>query len=216
MKAAALLLAVWPALAAEGPFMPRRSTQPPHCPQGFRVVETGGPLKFRCVAERAGSVDRVLTAPESSHEPREQPSAQAPSDYQIFRSAGLKAEVPRGWALTDAWRDEVPTLFLELGDRRKGKPVAMTVSRFSPEQRDYESLDEALAKEREYQGSRETAGRKIGGRPARQMLVLGENRSAYVDAGAGVYYVLTYSAPQELFKTWEPAFERLLSSARFK
>jgi hypothetical protein len=215
MRAAVLLLALCHARAADGPFMPRRSTQPPHCPQGFRVVETGGPLKFRCVAERAGSVDRVLASPEPA-EAREAPAAAGPSDYQTFLSANLKADVPRGWARTDAWNDEVPTLFLELGERRKGKPVSMTVSRFSPEQREYEPLDAALAKEREYQGSRETRGRKVGGLQARHTVVPGENRSAYVDAGAGVYYVLTYSAPNELFKAWEPAFDRLLSSARFK
>jgi hypothetical protein len=215
MRAAVLLLVLCHARAA-GPFMPRRSTQPPHCPQGFRVVETGGPLKFRCVAERAGSVDKVLTAPEPEAGSRSEAAAEAPSqEYQSFRSPGLRADVPRGWARTDAWSDEVPTLFLELGGRRRGKPVSMTVSRFSPGQPEYEPLDAALAKEREYQGSRETAGRRVAGLPARLTLA-GESRCAYVDAGGGVYYVLTYSAPKELFKTWEPAFERLLSSARFK
>ena len=84
----------------------------------------------------------------------------------------------------------------------------------APRQAGYEALAEAIAKEKQYQGARETAAKRVAGLRARQTLVPGESRSAYADAGGGTYYVLTYSAPQELFKVFEPAFERLLSSAR--
>ena len=157
--------------------------------------------------------EKVL-ASEGGAAPEPPPKAEPAKEFVPFRAKGLSLSVPRGWHVTDAWTDEIPTVYVELDSRRRGKPVTMLVSRLAPGQSGYEPLADALAKEKEYQGAEEVGARKVSGLAARATLVAGESRTVYVDAGDGAYYTLSFSAPKDVYPVYEPAFLKLLSSAK--
>ena len=200
LLAAACAAQETPPAASPGPFIEMR--QPmlgAGCPQGTRRIETGGPLKFRCVTIKPKS--------KSAPDP-----ARGLGIYKPHRVGALRLDIPRGWHVTEAWSDEVPTLYVEYETGKPGKQVTLVVSRFEPSQPGYEDMQKAIAKEKEYQGAQEGAGRRVGGLPGRHTMVIKESRAAYVDAGGGIYYVLAYSAPQRLFEAFEPTYERLMTS----
>jgi hypothetical protein len=214
---AALLLAAL-ALAGEhdggekskvrGPFLDLRSSKTMNCPAGTHPVEGGGARGARCAMDREAS--SLLPAPSRGA------SVEAPPmGFQSVETAGLRALFPKGWHVTDDWNDDVPTLSVE-HDVRRGKPVTLMVSRLDPGKASYEAVDAAIAQEREFHGAVEGPARRVAGRPARQISVAGLSRSVYVDVGGGSYLLFVYSAPAEDFRTFESAFERLLTSARLK
>lgn len=159
-------------------------------------------------------LENVLT-PETPKAKNAAPAVSSPGEYETYRAHGVRFDVPRGWHVTDGWKDEVPTFQVEHDPKKRGKPVTMLLSRVAPGQPGYEPLAEALSKEKEYHGAQEGAARKVAGLPARQVVVTGESRTVFVEAGGGAYYTFSYAAPKDLFKLFDPAFERLLSSARF-
>lgn len=158
--------------------------------------------------------EKVLTSTEGKAAPPAA-KAQPAKEFVPYKAKGLALAVPRGWHVTDAWKDEIPTLYVEL-DERRGKPVTMLVSRLAPGQAGYEPMDSAIAKEKEYQGARETTARKVSGFDARQTVVEGESRTVYADAGDGAYYLFSFTAPKDSYPVYEPAFQRLLSSAKLQ
>jgi hypothetical protein len=181
-------------------------------PSTALVTAPAAAVPARVEAPPAAPLEKVLTV---DAPPPERPApAGPPKDFVPLRAKGLQLSLPRGWHVTDAWSDEVPTVYVEEDARRRGKPVTMLVSRLAPGQEGYETMADAIAKEKEYQGAKEGPPRRVSGLEARQTVVAGETRSAYVDAGGGVYYLLSFSAPKEVFSSYEPAFEKLLSSAR--
>ncbi len=213
---ACLAAAAWLAAAADnpeapkperGPFMQMTKRHALGCPPGTHPVD--GSSSPRCVMDRPQDGVGVDDAP---------PAASAelpPVRYEGTRTADLSVELPSGWHKTDAWSDEVPTLSAEHDPRGDGKPVTLMVSRVAPGQPDYAPLAAAVAVEKEARGARELPRRRVAGRPARETVVEGESRSVYVDAGEGAYFLFVYSASGADFKTYERAFSRLLSSARF-
>jgi len=136
--------------------------------------------------------------------------------YTRFAIPGaVSFEFPRGWHLTDGWKDEPPTIYVALGAQGNGKPVAMTVTAAEPGQAGYQSMELAILKEKEWQGAvPEKATGRVAGLKARFVTVAGVSRSAYVDQGDGRYLTLNYSAPGDLYKAYLPAFQRLLKSLR--
>jgi len=213
---AALAAAAWAAAAADdprpakpapSPFMQTVKKRALGCPVGTHPVEGARPL--RCVMDRPDDgVGVEAAAPAAAVE-------LAPARYEPARTSDFVVDVPSGWHRTDAWSDEVPTLSVEHDARGGGRPVTLMIERVAPGQPDYRTLGEAIAAEKEARAAREAPRRRVGGRAARETFVAGESRSVYVDAGDGAYYIFSYSAADGEFKTYERAFARLLSSARF-
>jgi hypothetical protein len=206
----------------------------PRCPRGSRPVMTPGGLQpYRCVMSSRTAVEPDL-APDldaqgraKSWQAKPEPAAAGGAAPKAAGRAGDKAytrysipgelscEFPRDWHLTDAWKDEPPTVYAVFEAGGGGKQVTMTVTAVEPGQAGYQSMDAAILKEKEWQNAEadEKEGR-VAGLRARFVSVAGASRSAYVDRGEGRYLTLNYSAPAGLYETYLPAFQRLLKSLR--
>ncbi|MBI5629392.1 MAG: hypothetical protein HY921_00755 [Elusimicrobia bacterium] len=210
------------------------------CPRGSTRMVTDDPLEpFRCVPDeelpdagkpyfpKMGSFKSLPVAPKLR--PSLEPSVAAPLPartkragahaaqalkYERYQISELSFDYPRGWSMTDGWDDELPTLYIQHDTGAQGRQVVLTISRAQIGQYGYLDLDTAVAKERRWQKAREGQRGRAAGLPARFTMVSGQSRSAYLDAGEGRYYILSYSAPEALFETFEPAFDRMLSSLR--
>lgn len=207
-----------------GPYIPMTPTFKigPKCPKGFEAEPTPGQLsRFRCVPKqgRGGPIEPDAIAPRRAA-PAEAPAAaggfRAPSRYARYEIKGaLQFEHPLGWHIEDGWTDEVPTVYVEYDTRRQGRQVTLVISKIARGQTGFEDMDTAIAKEIEYQNSADAGSGRVGGFPARFTRLAEQTRTAYVRISDESYYTATYSAPDDLFKTFEPVFERLLSSLRF-
>jgi hypothetical protein len=215
-----------------GPFIQMRPSFKvgPKCPKGFAAEPTPGQLsRFRCAPKvrRGGPTEPALApsgfpdapklgAPARPALPKPAAGARVPTEYLRYTIKGaLELDYPRGWHLEDGWSDEVPTLYVEYDTGRQGRQVTLVVSRIARGQYGYEDMDNAIAREIEYQNSIEDGSGIVGGFPARFTSLATQTRTAYVRQNENAYYTMTYTAPDDLFKSFEPAFERLLSSARF-
>jgi hypothetical protein len=193
-----------------------------HCPQGFTPLATPGEMqRFRCVKDapkNTGDPEAapVLTAPERRDSRKEAGSA-APAvlEYTGYQMQGvMQFDTPKDWHLTDAWHDDVPTLYIEYDTGRQGKQPTLVITKYARGQEGWQDMDTAIAQEKEFQNSKEGAPTRVSGLPARATFVAKESRSVYVDAGKDEYYQLSYAASEDLFPVFEPAFKRLVSSFR--
>lgn len=214
---------------------PRGFKTRPRCPRGARPVMTPDKLQpYRCVndafesaepslqAEPAGCAEgmkRVKT--EDPFEPFRclpQASPKAALTADSFRRYTIPGEIsfdyPKDWKLTDAWKDETPTLFIIFDPALGGRQVTMVVTRLERGQTGYQEMERHILEEKEWQGARESAPGRVAGLPARFTQVQGQSRAAYVAQGADRYYTLVFTAPGDLFAAYEPAFSRLLKTFR--
>lgn len=174
-----------------------REVEAKTCPEGTKTVRVEDPF------------DPVRCVPIGK--------AKAPGSFKRYTVPGeLSFEFPRGWHVTDGWKDEVPTLYVlfDLGDG--GQKVALSVTRNAPAQDGFVPLDKHLVREREWQGAQELPRATVAGRKARVSEVAGQSRSAYLEDGQGGYYALGYSAPPLSFETYLPVYQKLLSSFRLE
>lgn len=178
--------------SSEAPARPRA------CPPGTRRVKTENPFEpVRCAdAAEEGLPPLQGVAPRSFELPGE-----------------LRFEHPENWRVTDAWKDDVPTLYVQLDLARDGKPVVMTLSRYRRSGKVYADMDSSLRREREWRGAKDGGKGSVAALPARFLEVPGESKLAYVRVADG-YFLLGYSAPEDLFPLYAPAFARLLKSLR--
>jgi len=173
-------------------FMPQKA----HCPQGFEAFATPNSLQsYRCVPKGAGAA-----------------AAAAPGTR--YAVAGLSFAPPQGFRVQDDWKDDVPTLYLELEGAGTGKPTSITITRVTPGRAGGESLDAAIKRDEEWQGARETKALRVSGAKARATEVPGSARSVYLPAGRQSYYSFVYSAADEHYAGHMGDFERLLKSVR--
>ena len=189
----AALLAAAPARAAEAKLNPLR------CPQGTRpVVETGRSLQpYRC--ERASGGD---PAPDEG-------------SYQRFSVSGqLSFEYPSAFRVQDAWSEDVPTLYLKIDDAAAGKPVTITITRYDASQSDYQAMSEAIRRDVEWQGAKDSGTQTIARASARVTDLPGDTRSVYLPVSKESYYSFVYSAPAGSYEKHLPAFSRLLKSLK--
>jgi hypothetical protein len=203
---------------------PRGFKTRPRCPRGTRPIMTSDKLQpYRCVSDAS-------QAAEPSLEPKAEgcaegmecvpaaPAATPALTAKSFRRYTIPGEIsfdyPEDWKLTDAWKDEVPTLFIVFDPARGGRQVTMVVTRLEQEQAGYQEMEQHILKEKEWQGARETSPGRVAGLPARFTQVQGQSRSAYLAQGAGRYYTLVFTAPDDLYAAYEPAFSRLLKTFR--
>jgi hypothetical protein len=126
----------------------------------------------------------------------------------------LSFEYPQAFLIEDAWKEEVPTLYLKLDEDSSGKPVTITISRYDKNQANFEDMDSAILRGVEWQGARDRGMIVVAGFKSRYTEVADDTRSVYLPLHEESYYCLMYSAPAHTYKTYLPAFERLLKSLK--
>lgn len=170
----------------------RRRKGPKRCPKGTRRTPTENPFDpFRCV--KTGKSHRRMK-------------------FRRYRVRGqLTFEYPADWHLSDAWTDEVPSIYLLKDSGADGRPVSLTISRQRRTSPDFQAMNVLIRREKEWHGARETHQDKVGGLPALHLAVKGEARTAFVETLDG-YYVLAFTSPPEYHSRYLPAYLRLLRS----
>lgn len=175
---------------------PKAAARQGECAEGMKKIRTDDPFNpFRC--EPKGPAASGLGA----------------KSYRRYTLPGeLSFDYPKDWRLTDAWKDEVPTLFIAFDPGRGGRQVTMVVSRLEAGQAGFQELEHHILKEKEWQGASDAGRGEVSGRTARFLESKGESRSAYVPHSGERYYTLVFTAPADLYRSYEPAFSRLLKS----
>lgn len=174
---------------------PPAGAKPVSCPKGTRRVVTENPFEpVQCLAE--------------------EPAAAAPLAYRPFKVPGAVAfDVPRGWNVTDAWKDAEPAVYVMADRGRDGRPVSLTVTRLRRGRPGYVDLETRIWQEEDWHAAKEIGRTSDGGRLSIHLEAPGESRLSLVSAPDG-YFALAYGAPSELYGLYLPAFERLLKSFR--
>lgn len=167
------------------------------CPKGMTLIKTEDPFEpVRCEG------------------PSSKPSRIAGySHYHV--PAEVSFDYPKGWHLTDAWGDEVPSAYLQHSAGRNGKPVSLMVTRQRHGTPSFQGLSESIEREKQWHKAEETGRGKVSGFDAVFLGVPKESDTAFIDTGDG-YFVLSYSAPPELYETYLPAYRRLVKSLRVR
>ena len=114
--------------------------------------------------------------------------------------------------MVDGWTDAVPTLYFEYDTGRQGKQVTLVISRITKDQDDFEEMETAIEHEKEYQNSADGGKGTVGTFPAKFTYLTNTSRTAYVSISREQYFTISYSAPEDLFKTYMPVYKRLLQS----
>lgn len=168
------------------------------CPAGKRKVRTNDPLHpFQCVIQAS----RMHTLDEGSFTRFSMPHQ-------------LSFDYPRTFRVQDAWKEDVPTLYLKLDETSAGKPVTITITRYDQSQTTYQEMDSAIARDVEWQGAKDGGEMPLAGGRARVTFVPGDSRSVYLAVSKESYYSFVYSAPSDSYETYLPAFARLLKTLR--
>ena len=177
-----------------------RTPQPLKCGPGTEKRATENPFNpFECVPK---DKEKAL------------PKVPKNSDYRRYRMPGeLSFEYPKGWSLTDAWRDEVPSVFLQLDLKRDGRPVMIPLPRQRAGAPGFVELKTAVFREKEWHGAKDAKGIDVSGLLTSHVSVQGEARTAFVRVPDG-YFTLSYGAPADLFERYLPVYERLLKTFR--
>jgi hypothetical protein len=163
------------------------------CPKGTRRIETGDPFEpERCVRSDRARPARLR--------------------YTGYRIGGeLSFRYPRDWSINDAWRQVPPSVHIMPEEARDGRPVTLTIAYEKPGNPDFVDLKTRAWQEKDWHGAEERGTRNVAGREAVLLGVAGQSAMALVPSGQG-YYVLSYSAPADLYHYYEPAYKTLLRS----
>lgn len=214
-------------LDANTPFVPLTPLyQTRSCPQGTHAVDTpglGAAKRYRCVMDKKEDADPSAQSV-LSHLDSQAPAAGAaaapagfrtPREYTRYTVHGqFQLEAPTGWHTDDGWDDEDPTFYVEFDTGRQGRQVTLVVAKNWKGQEDYLDLGDAVRREEQWQNAVEISPGRVGGFPARFTAIAKSARTAYVSTGDDSYYTISYTAPDDLFSTFEPAYRRLLNSFR--
>ncbi|MFH1724123.1 MAG: hypothetical protein ABII00_05810 [Elusimicrobiota bacterium] len=174
-----------------GPTRPKAG----RCPEGAKKVLTENPFA------------PVQCLPKTSKRPQRM-------RFEKYRTAHeIAFQYPKDWHLTDAWRDEEPSIYILLGSQQDGRPVSLSITRHRRGDAGFLTLESRIWREQDWHGSKETGRAEIAGLPAVRLAVERESEMAFVETSDG-YYVLAYSAPAELFDRYAPAYHRLLKTFR--
>lgn len=215
-------------LDADTPFIPLTPlSQTRSCPRGSHAVDTpglGDQHRYRCVMDRAADAEpqagSVLSGAAllGASAPAGKAATSAfrtPRDYTRYDVHGqFELDAPAGWHVDDGWQDPEPTFYLELDTGRQGRQVSLVVSKSWKGQDDFLDLGDAVRREEQWQNAVELAPGRVAGLPARFTAIAKTARTAYVSTGDDSYYTISYTAPDDLFATFEPAYRRLLHSFR--
>lgn len=173
-----------------------------------RAVRSRGPI------DSVGSVPSQAPAPAQVYEPPRDLN-RTPTDYTRYTVRGqFQVDFPKGWHVQDAWQDEVPTFYCEFDTGRQGKQLQLVITRIAKGQEAWVDLPTAVSRDKEWQNAAEGRPSKVGGFPARETYVAKSFRTTYVAHDDFSYYTLSYSAPEDLYSVYEPAYRRMLQSFR--
>ncbi|MBI3563924.1 MAG: hypothetical protein HY079_01860 [Elusimicrobia bacterium] len=168
------------------------------CPPGKRKIRTTDPLHpFQCVVQAT----RVRTLEEGSF-----------THYTIPRE--LSFDYARMFRVQDAWKEDVPTLYLKVDDEAAGKPATITITRYEQSQPTFQEMDAAIARDVEWQGAKDGGTVPVAGGRARVTYVPGDTRSVYLPVSKQSYYSFVYSASADDYEKYLTAFNRLLKTLR--
>ncbi|HAZ08005.1 MAG TPA: hypothetical protein DCZ01_05650 [Elusimicrobia bacterium] len=171
---------------------PKGFSVAPRCPRGTIPVAAGALQPYRCVRIAAG--EGVYA--------------------NFFLPREMTFEYPRTFRIQDAWKEDIPTLYLTLDDDSPGKPVSITVTKYEHGQATYQELDDAIARDIEWQRAKDGGVLPVAGLKARVTYVPGDTRSVYLPLDKDSYYSFVYSAPTHAYEAHLPAFQRLLEGLR--
>jgi len=168
------------------------------CPRGKRKVRTNDPLEpYHCVAQSS----RVHVLDEGSY-----------GRYVI--PGQIAFDYASQFKIQDAWKEDVPTLYLKIDDGAAGKPVTITITRYVSSQSTYQEMSEAISHDVEWAGARDGGSQVIGRTRGRVTYIPGDTRSVYLPVAKDSYYSFVYSAPADSYEAYLPAFSRLLNSLK--
>ena len=202
------------------------------CPRGTRpAAETGVTLQpYRCVPVSSDPQDPELApmrgdgaAPPAADgvkklmtklPPPRSRALDANSYGRFSIPRQIAFEYPAAFRVQDAWKEEVPTLYLKIDDAAAGKPVTITITRYTVGQSAYQEMSAAIGHDVEWQGAKEGAAQLIGRARARVTDIPGDTRSVYLPVSKESYYSFVYSAPADAYDHYLPAFSRLLKSLK--
>lgn len=192
-----------PAPAARPDFAPppgkaKPAAKPPvakggACPKGTRRVVTENPFEpVQCLPEEE--------------------DADAPLTYRPFKVPGaVSFDLPRGWRVTDGWKDAEPAVYAMADRGRDGRPVSLTVTRHRRGQAGYADLETRIWQEEDWHSAKEVGRTRDGARLSVHLEAPGESRLTLVTAEDG-YFAIAYGAPGGLYERYLPAFERLVKT----
>ena len=123
----------------------------------------------------------------------------------------MSFDIPRGWHLTNAWKDEIPSVYILTDSGREGRPVSLSISRQRRNSPAFEDMNVMIRREKEWHGAEVTGRGKVGGLAALFMELPSESKTAFVETGDG-YYVISYNAPKEAYKQHLNAYEKVLKT----
>lgn len=161
----------------------------PRCPRGSLPVSGDSLQPYRCV--------------------------RAPGEGSYIRHSiphEMSFEYPKVFRVQDAWKEEVPTVYLTLDDGSPGKPVTITATKYAHNQPTYQRLDSAITRDIEWQHAQDAGVLDVAGIVSRVTSVPRDTRSVYVPLSADEYYSFVLSAPAETFDAYLPTFQHLLKS----
>ncbi|MEK7388127.1 MAG: hypothetical protein AAB036_00360 [Elusimicrobiota bacterium] len=189
---------------------------PPRCPRGTEPVASKGLQPYRCMR-----VNGILSEAEAAAlKPEPVPPPQIPTEGLVastrrFEIAGeMNFEYPARFQSRDSWNEDVPTLLFSLDDPTPGKPVNFTLSLMARSQAGYMTVEESVAKDKQWRNAKEISSIRVAGIKARVTEVAGESMIVYVPRVKDAYYVIVYSAPMEKYNLHLGDFRRLLKTFR--
>ena len=178
-----------------------RQKEPPQpkdgrCPEGTEKKVSENPF------------DPVRCVPKGE----EAPKVPKAKDYRSYRMQGvLSFDYPKDWHLSDAWKDEVPMILIQLPLPLEGRQVTLSLARHTRRAQGFVDMKTAVFREKEWHGAKELEPCVPRARRSVCLETAGESRTAFLREEGG-YMMLSYSAPMDLFKRYLPVYQRLLDT----
>ncbi|MBI5244365.1 MAG: hypothetical protein HY922_11915 [Elusimicrobia bacterium] len=177
-----------------------RIPKPVRCPPGAERRATENPF------EPVECVDKAKAAPK----------VPGNADYRRYRLPGeLSFDYPKDWHLSDAWRDETPSIYLQLDLLRDGRPVTLSITRQRQGASGYVDMKTAIWREKDWHGAMEEARTDVDGRPSAHLGVQKESKTVFIRLSDS-YLALSYGAPSDLFDRYLPVYDRLLKTFKIE
>lgn len=174
----------------------KKKAKKKRCPRGTRKLVTKDRYEpIRCVRS-----DRKRTAR---------------MRYKSYRVGGeIVFKFPTDWNLNDFWRKQPSSIHIMPEEARDGRPVTLSIVRERSGGLDFVNLESRIWQEKDWQGAEEKGRSRVGGREAVHLEVPSQTAMTLIGVEDG-YYILSYSAPVELFAYYAPAYKKLLQSFKF-
>lgn len=133
-------------------------------------------------------------------------------DFVSYHAPGdARFDVPKPWRIDDRWNDSPPSAAFRLDLPRDGRQVSLKVTFCRDGRKECLDLRTAVFNETQKRRVIDKGAVMFSGRQARVLAVPGESALGYLQGKNG-YYLVAYSAPNDLYARYYPAFERVLAT----